>query len=53
MTFLTLISALGPSGAFWTYAFFCLVTFIFVWRVAPETKGRSLEEIERLWHPRQ
>lgn len=53
LTFLTLISAVGPSGAFWTYAFFCLVTFIFVWRVAPETKGRSLEEIERLWHPRR
>jgi MFS family permease len=35
---------------FYTYAAFCLVLIIVVWRFVPETKGRSLEEIERSWH---
>jgi sugar porter (SP) family MFS transporter len=48
-TFLTLVEAIGSSGAFWVYAAMSLVTFVFVWRVMPETKGRSLEEIERSW----
>jgi SP family xylose:H+ symportor-like MFS transporter len=34
---------------FWLYAAFCAVTVLFVWRVVPETKGLSLEEIESLW----
>ena len=34
---------------FYAYAFFCLVLVLLVWRLVPETKGRSLEEIERNW----
>jgi SP family xylose:H+ symportor-like MFS transporter len=34
---------------FYTYAAFCVVLIIVVWRFVPETKGRSLEEIERSW----
>jgi sugar porter (SP) family MFS transporter len=34
---------------FWVYAFFCVVTIVFVWLFVPETKGRSLEEIEKMW----
>ncbi len=34
---------------FWVYAAFCLVLFVVVWRWVPETKGKSLEEIERDW----
>ncbi len=49
MTFLSLSRALTPTGAFLIYALMCVVTFLLVWRVVPETKGRSLEEIERLW----
>jgi len=49
LTFLSLVEAIGVSGAFWLYALMSLVTVVFVWRVTPETKGKSLEEIERLW----
>jgi len=48
-TFLSLVSAIGASGAFWLYASMCVATVLFVWRVTPETKGRSLEEIEKFW----
>lgn len=39
---------IGPSGTFWMYAIMCAVTFVFVWRVVFETKGKTLEQIERL-----
>ncbi len=34
---------------FWVYAAFCLVLLVVVVRFVPETKGKSLEEIERAW----
>ena len=37
---------LGAHGTFWLYATICLVGFIFVWRRLPETKHKSLEQIE-------
>ena len=39
------------SGAlpYFIFAFFCVVAFLFVWRLLPETKGRTLEEIEKIW----
>ncbi len=48
-TFLSICSVTGPSGAFSLYGLMCLFTVWFVARFAPETKGRSLEEIERFW----
>lgn len=48
-TFLTLVEAVGSAGAFWLYAALSVVNFLFIWKVMPETKGRSLEEIERSW----
>jgi SP family xylose:H+ symportor-like MFS transporter len=35
--------------AYWLYAAICFVSVLFVWKMVPETKGRSLEEIETLW----
>jgi sugar porter (SP) family MFS transporter len=49
-TFLSLVKAAGLGGAFGLYAVLSAFTFLFVWRGVPETKGRSLEEIERGWH---
>lgn len=34
---------------FWIYGVLCAVEVLFVWRWIPETKGKSLEEIERMW----
>lgn len=36
-------------GVFLIYAAVCVVTAFFVWRVLPETKGKSLEEISAFW----
>ena len=41
--------AIGPALTFWFYALVSLLSFVFVWALIPETKGRSLEEIERMW----
>ena len=35
--------------AYWLYAVICLMAVIFVWRMIPETKGKTLEQIEKLW----
>ncbi len=45
-TFPLLNAALGPAGTFWTYGAVCLAGAVFLALRLPETKGRSLEEIE-------
>lgn len=35
------------SGAFWLYAFICILGFLFIRSKLPETKGKSLEEVEK------
>jgi len=37
---------MGSSSTYLIYSFFGLLTLLFVWRYVPETKGRSLEELE-------
>jgi sugar porter (SP) family MFS transporter len=49
LSFLTLVQRLGAAGAFACYAVVCIVTFLFVWRFTPETKGRTLEQIQEFW----
>ena len=34
---------------YFIFAFFCLVAFALVWKLLPETKGKTLEEIEKIW----
>ncbi|WP_433393549.1 sugar porter family MFS transporter [Micromonospora sp. KLBMP9576] len=47
--FLSMLSALGRSGVFALFAGTCVLGFLFVWRYLPETKGRTLEQIQRMW----
>jgi sugar porter (SP) family MFS transporter len=47
VSFLTLLSAIGGVGAFFLFGFLTLVALAYFWRRVPETKGRSLQEIER------
>jgi MFS transporter, SP family, arabinose:H+ symporter len=42
----------GKSATFFTFAAVLIPQFYFVWRIMPETKGRSLEEIEQSWQNR-
>lgn len=49
LTFLSIVHGVGTSGAFSIYAALSLFTFGFVWKWVPETRGRSLEEIQRGW----
>jgi SP family galactose:H+ symporter-like MFS transporter len=56
LTFLTLTQAIGKNGTFWLYGFVSIGAVFFVHFLVPETKGRTLEEIESHWrsgkHPR-
>jgi sugar porter (SP) family MFS transporter len=46
LTVLTTINLLTATGLFWLYAVFGILGFLYLYRRMPETKGRSLEDIE-------
>jgi MFS transporter, SP family, galactose:H+ symporter len=47
--FLTMLHSLGGAGAFAVFGFFAVISFVVMYRFAPETKGRQLEEIRHFW----
>jgi SP family sugar porter-like MFS transporter len=47
VTFPFLNRGLGQAGTFWIYAAICIAGFLFIKLRVPETKGKTLEEIER------
>ena len=56
LTFLTLLQMMGPTRTFWLYGAFAVAAWIFSYYQVPETKGRTLEQIEEFWRvgePRQ
>jgi MFS family permease len=48
-TFLSLVDLITTQGTFLLFAGFCVVTFVFVHRYLPETKGKTLEEVQEMW----
>jgi len=48
-TFPMLREGIGPARTFWVYAGCSLLSTLFVLAFVPETKGRTLEEIEAAW----
>jgi sugar porter (SP) family MFS transporter len=47
--FLTMLDALGGAGTFAVFGLLAVAGFLFVFRLAPETKGRHLEDIRHYW----
>ncbi|WDM00939.1 sugar porter family MFS transporter [Alicyclobacillus cycloheptanicus] len=48
-TFPVLLGSAGPSMTFWMFGLMSIVAFLFTLLVVPETKERTLEEIEQHW----
>jgi hypothetical protein len=45
--FLQMVDAIGRDATFWVYGGLGILAFAYFWVKVPETKNRSLEEIER------
>jgi SP family galactose:H+ symporter-like MFS transporter len=50
ISFLTLIHWMGQASTFWLYGFISIGCWFFIFFLVPETKGRTLEEIEQFWN---
>ncbi len=46
-SFPSMNAALGSSGTFWIYSAICCCAFVFLFRRCPETKGKTLEQLEQ------
>ena len=46
-SFPSMNASLGSYGTFWIYSAICVCAFVFLYRKCPETKGKSLEELEK------
>jgi sugar porter (SP) family MFS transporter len=50
--FLTLTDTIGEAATFYLFALMCAVAFVFIWFLLPETRGRSLAQIQQMWEDR-
>ena len=48
-----LTSQFNHGFSYWIYGVMGILSAIFVWRLVPETKGKTLEEMEKLWKKKQ
>ncbi len=48
-SFLTMLHSLGGAGTYAVFTAIAVLAFVFVYRYAPETKGRQLEDIRHFW----
>ena len=44
-----LLENLSPQGTFWLFALMCIPAILITWKLVPETKGKTLEQIEMYW----
>lgn len=50
-TFPMLLESIGTAWTFWIYMITSVLAFLFIWNLVPETKEKTLEEIEKMWLP--
>lgn len=49
--FLSIVNAIGEATTFFVFSALCVIAFVWAYFRVPETRGRSLEEIQELWGP--
>jgi SP family xylose:H+ symportor-like MFS transporter len=47
---LALTARFNHGFAYWIYGIMGILSAVFIWKMVPETKNKTLEEIERIWH---
>ncbi len=45
-----LLKGIGTASTFWFFSLFCVLAFITVYKLVPETKGQSIEQIQANWN---
>ena len=53
LTFLTMVDIFGSGETFWIYMGFSILGLGFVWYKVPETKGKTLTEIQEFWEKKK
>lgn len=48
-TFPILLDSIGSAYTFWIYMITSVLAFVFIWATVPETKGKTLEQIQEMW----
>jgi len=51
-TFVSMKTAMTEAGVFWFYSAICVVGVLFVAKFVPETKGKTLDEVEAYFQPK-
>jgi len=46
---IALTTRFNHGFAYWIYAIMGVLSALFIWKLVPETKGKTLEEIEKIW----
>lgn len=49
LLFPLMLDGLGEPISFWIFCVWCIISFVFIYAIVPETKGKTLEEIENSW----